>query len=90
MKKVLPSRILLLEDWDGQVWKNHLQNCAPCHLSHVDGQINPSLAIILIRLHFMLCGGSWGITTMLVCNCYSKGWGTGCFAQPLVKVPTSD
>jgi hypothetical protein len=89
VKNILPFRILLLEDWDGQVWKNHLQNCAPCHLPHVDGQVYPSLAIVLICLHFMLCEGSWGITTMLVCNCYSKGWRNCHFAQPFVKVPTS-
>jgi hypothetical protein len=29
VKKVLPSIILLLEDWDGQEWKNQLQSCAP-------------------------------------------------------------
>jgi hypothetical protein len=37
------------------IWKNLLHNCAPCHLPHVDGQEDPSLAIVPIGLHCMLC-----------------------------------
>ncbi len=48
--KVLPFGVLLLESWDGQIWKDHEQNCAPCHFPHVDGQVDPSLAIGLIGL----------------------------------------
>ncbi len=44
--KVLPLGVLLLEVWDGQRWKDQVQNCAPCHLSHVDSQQDPSLAIV--------------------------------------------
>jgi Zn-finger protein len=54
-EKVLPSRVLLLEGRDGQVWKDHVWNCAPCHLPHVDGQVDPSLAIVLACLQCMLC-----------------------------------
>jgi len=50
MRKFLPSRLLLLEGWDGQTWKNHVHNCAPCHLPNVDGQIDPSLVMVLFGL----------------------------------------
>jgi hypothetical protein len=43
-------------------------NCAPCHLPNLDGQIDPSLAVIPIGLYYMLCGQSTGATTMLVCD----------------------
>jgi hypothetical protein len=35
-----------------------VQYCAPCHLPHVSGQVDPSLAIILISLQCTLCGES--------------------------------
>jgi hypothetical protein len=38
--EVLPFRMLSLEGQDGQTWKDHVCNCALCHLSQVDGQID--------------------------------------------------
>jgi hypothetical protein len=32
VQKVLPFEMLLLEGQDGQTWKYHVCNCAPCHL----------------------------------------------------------
>lgn len=43
---MLPFVTLLLKGRDGQTWKNHVYNCALCHLQHVDGQIDPFLVII--------------------------------------------
>jgi len=31
VQKVIPKRMLLLEDRNGQTWKDHMCNCAPCH-----------------------------------------------------------
>ncbi len=56
VQKVLPSGMLLLEGWDGQTWKDHVRNCAPCHLPNVDGQVDPSLTVVLVGLSCMLCG----------------------------------
>jgi hypothetical protein len=49
-QKVLPFEISLLEGGDGQTWKDNVYNCAPCHLPNVDGQIDPSLVVILVGL----------------------------------------
>ncbi len=38
-------------------------NYAPCHLPHVDGQMDPSLAIVLEGLQCMLCEESQGVVT---------------------------
>jgi hypothetical protein len=46
VRKVLASRVLMLEGCDGVVWKDHVHNCAPCHLPNVDGTVDPSLAVI--------------------------------------------
>jgi hypothetical protein len=42
--------MLLLEGQDGQTWKDHVCNCAPCHLPNVDGQMDPPLAMVLAGL----------------------------------------
>jgi hypothetical protein len=31
VQKVIPKRVLLLEERNGQTWKDHMCNCAPCH-----------------------------------------------------------
>jgi hypothetical protein len=46
MREVLVSGILMLEGCDGVVWKDHVRNCAPCHLPNVDGTFDPSLAMV--------------------------------------------
>ncbi len=56
IQMVLPSSVLLLDGQDGQTWKNYVHNCALCHLPHVDGEINPFLLVVLVKLHYMLCG----------------------------------
>jgi hypothetical protein len=50
VRKVLPSGMLLLEGQDGQTWKDHVHNCAPCHLPNVDGQMDPSLTMVITGL----------------------------------------
>ncbi len=60
--------ILLLEGQDGQIWKDHVHNCAPCHPPNVHGQIDPSLVVILVGLQCMLCEQYIRIATMLVCD----------------------
>jgi hypothetical protein len=48
MRKVLAFGVLMLEGCDGVVWKDHVRNCAPCHLPNVDGTVDPSLAVIQV------------------------------------------
>ncbi len=54
-RKVLPFG-MLLEGQNGQTWKDRMHNCVLCHLLHVDGCIDLSLAIIHVGLCYMLCG----------------------------------
>jgi hypothetical protein len=84
MWKVLPLGVLLLKGRDGQTWKDHVHNCVLCHLPNVDGQIDPSLAMIPIGLWCMSCGQYFGTTIMLICDQCSWGWHMGCF-MPLVE-----
>jgi hypothetical protein len=70
--------------------KNCVWNSAPCHLLHMDDQVDPSLPITLASLSCMSCGESQGATTMLIYHYCSKGWHMGYLTPPFVKVPTRD
>ncbi len=76
VRKVLASGVLMLEGRDGVVWKDHVRNCAPCHLPNVDGIVDPSLAVVRADLRCMLCGSKGGAAHMLVCDGCSRGWYT--------------
>ncbi len=65
---VLPLGMLLLKGQNGQTWKDHMCNCALCHLSHVNGQVDPSLVVVLVGLCCMLCGQFTRVATMLICD----------------------
>ncbi len=77
---------LLLEGRDGQTWKDLMCNCVPCLLPNVDGQIDLSLIMVPTSLQCMLYGQSLGITIMLICDNYYRGWHMGCFMPPLEEV----
>jgi hypothetical protein len=68
VQKVLPFGVLLLKGRDGQTWKDHVHNCAPCHLPNVDGQMDPSLIMVLVSLQCMLCGQALGAVITLICD----------------------
>lgn len=86
VRKVLPSRMLLLEGQDGQTRKDHVHNCVPCHFPHVNAQIDLFLTVVPTRLRSMLCGQVVGVATMLICKWCSKGWHMGCFMPPLHEI----
>jgi hypothetical protein len=78
----------MLEGRDGVVWKDHVRNCAPCHLPNVDGTIDPSLAMVRASLRCMLCGSRDGVTYMLVCDRCFRGWHMVCMTPLMDVVPT--
>jgi hypothetical protein len=45
----------------------------PDHLFNVDGQINPSLDVVLANIQCMLCGQFSRETTMSVCDWLAYG-----------------
>ncbi len=63
-----------------------MHNCVSCHLPNVDGQIDPSLMVVPIGLHCVLCGQFVGVASMLMCDWWSKGWYMGCLTLHLDKV----
>jgi hypothetical protein len=81
--------MLLLKGRDGQTQKDHVHNYAPCHLSNVDGQIDPSLTMVLDGLRCMLCGQALRTTTMLMCDKCFWGWHMGCLMSPMEEMSIS-
>jgi hypothetical protein len=87
VREVLASGVLMLEGHDGVVWKDHVRNCAPCHLPNVDGTVDPSLAMVRAGLKCMLCGSKGGAAHMLVCDRCYRGWHMACMTPPMDVVP---
>ncbi|CAM6086019.1 unnamed protein product [Calypogeia fissa] len=87
VREVLSSGVLMLEGRDGVVWKDHVRNCAPCHLPNVDGSMDPSLAPVSASLRCMLCGSARDAAWMLVCDSCSRGWHMFCLTPPVEVVP---
>jgi len=58
--KVLPFGVRLLEGWNGQTWKDHMQNCTSRHCPNVDGQIDPSFVIVLTTYNICFVGNIEG------------------------------
>jgi hypothetical protein len=85
--KVLLSKVLLLEGRDGHTWKDHVRNCAPCHLPNVDGQMDPSLVVVPAGLRCMLCGQASRAAIMLICDKCFQGWHMGCLVPPMEEMP---
>jgi hypothetical protein len=84
---VLASIVLMLEGRDGVVWKDHVCNCAPCHLPNVDGIVDPSLVVVRASLKCMLCGFRGGSAHILVCDRCYRGWHMACMTPPMDVVP---
>ncbi|CAM6093577.1 unnamed protein product [Calypogeia fissa] len=87
VREVLSSGVLVLEGRDGVIWKDHVCNCAPCHLPNVDGTVDPSLASVSASLRCMLCGSARDAARMLVCDNYSRGWHMFCLTPPAEVIP---
>ncbi len=57
---------------EGLKWSN-MKKPYPDHLFNVDGQINPSLDVVLANIQCMLCGQFSRETTMSVCDWLAYG-----------------
>jgi hypothetical protein len=85
--EVLGSRVLLLEWRDGKFWKDHMRNCAPCHLPHIDGTVHLGTSHISAGLRCRLCGSAKRAAIMVIYDICSTGWHLECLIPPLLEVP---
>jgi hypothetical protein len=87
VREVLGSGVLLLEEYDGKFWKDHMRNCASCHLLHIDGTVHPGTSHIFARLQCQLCGSPKRVATMVICDVCFTGWHLECLTPALLEVP---
>jgi hypothetical protein len=57
VREVLPFKVLLLEGWDGQTWKDHMCICAPCHFCMLMAKLTHIWRLFLLY-YVVYCVGS--------------------------------
>ena len=85
--QVKDSGVLVVQGRCGQTRAVHSSNVAPCHLPHLDGTIDPELAIPAPDLSCEVCGFPDDEAVMILCEYCGTGWHTYCLEPPLPKVP---
>ena len=65
----------------------HISSIAPCHLPHLDGTVDPSLAIPPADMCCEVCRLPDNDAVMLLCDFCNSGWHTYCLEPPLAEVP---
>jgi hypothetical protein len=87
VKEVKASGNLLLEGSDGRLLSEHVTNCAPCHLPHIDPSVDPTRAPVYADHACQGCGSTRSPSTMLLCDRCNAGWHLKCLEPPLQGVP---
>jgi hypothetical protein len=73
---------LILEGRDKKTVRDHVENCAPCHLPNLDIWQNPRLARGDIDRNCQVCHQTTGGSTMLLCDGCDDGWHRACLDPP--------
>ena len=71
----------------GNTRDTNVSSLAPCHLPHLDGTIDPSLAIISPDLACEVCNFPDDEEFMLLCDYCNLGWHMYCLEPPLTVLP---
>jgi site-specific DNA-cytosine methylase len=85
--KVLPSGVLQLQGKCGRIAEAHIDNCAPCHLPHLDGDIDPRIADDFEDAVCEVCEQEEPEATLLLCDLCNSAYHTACLQPPLAAVP---
>lgn len=88
--EVRDSGVLILQGKCGSLVPEHMQNCAPCHLTGFDPTINPTLAPVPPDLPCEVCGSPDNEHEMLLCDSCNAGYHMGCLQPILKKVPADE
>lgn len=90
VKQVLPSGVLQLQGKCGRTAKVHMDLCAPCHLPHLDGDIDQLLVGDVDSIVCEVCTREEPELHLLLCNICNAGYYTFCLQPPLNAVPSGD
>jgi hypothetical protein len=81
---------LVLEGRDKKTVRDHVENCAPCHLPNLDIWQNPRLARGDVDHSCKVCHQTTGGATMLLCDGCNDGWHRACLDPSLLATPVGD
>jgi hypothetical protein len=90
VKSVGSGGRLVLKGHDKKTVRDHVENCAPCHLPNLDIRQNPRLARGDVDHSCQVCHQTTGGATMLLCDGWDYGWHRACLDPPLLATPVGD
>jgi hypothetical protein len=90
VKSVGSGGRLVLEGRDRKLIRDHVENCAPCHLPNLDIWQNLKLARGDVDHGCQVCHLTTGCSTMLLCDGCDEGWHMACLDPPLLATPVGD
>jgi hypothetical protein len=85
--KVNANGVVVVQGRCGNTRSTHINSIAPCHLPHLDGTIDPSLAIPPADLACEVCNFPDDEGHMLLCDFCNLGWHMYCLDPPLERLP---
>jgi hypothetical protein len=88
VRQVLPSGVLELQGKCGRTAEIHTDHCAPCHLPHLDGEIDPVLITDVDHIVCEVCDREEPESHLLLCDICNLGYHTFCLQPPLSAVPS--
>jgi hypothetical protein len=72
---------MVLQGADGMLFKEHLENCAPCHNPNIDLTVDPSLTTVPASHPCPMCRSTGNLGKMLLCDYCLEGWHMGAWSQ---------
>jgi len=90
VKAVLPTGRLVLQGRCGRTTKVHMENCAPCHLQGLTGELDPDAEELDDPRPCEVCGDPDDGEQMLLCDGCDRGWHMYCLEPKLDEVPEGD
>jgi hypothetical protein len=95
--EVRDTGVAILQGRDGRTMPENVHNCAPCHLSGIDGTVDPSLVPFdrgTVEIPCEVCNSIEHDPSrrmiMLLCDHCNTGWHTACLDPPLRAAPRGD
>lgn len=86
--KVLPSGVLQLQGKCGRTASVHSNVCSPCHLPHLDPDIDPVLVGTDVdHIVCEVCDREEPESHLLLCDLCNAGYHTFCLQPPLQQIP---
>ena len=78
---------MVLQGADGTLFKEHIENCAPCHNPNIDLTIDPTLTAVPAGHACQICKSPGRQATMLLCDYCLEGYHMGCLDPAVKEVP---